>query len=547
MATKSVIEIDILDEKFQAFTKEFEKLQKAVKNMPGDWQNAFSGAGKGAKSVADGIKKSEKNQKDFNKSISDGNYHLKNAARTASGIAKSMADTAVSAAKWIAFGAIGGGFGLAGIASNASDYRRRAQGLGTTTGDLRASETNLNKYVDLNTVLTNITALQHDITQSFFLGRLGGTRAGNPVDQLETVMSNAIQDFVAHGKDVNYAQNVGLTKIFSPEELIRLSSLSASELTKTFQQLAADRDKFKIDDKISRDWQNFWVQLSRAGQNIQVLLIDKLKDLAEPLTELSKSILEAIDSFLKNKEIGQWIKSFGESIKEFGAYLSTPEFKQDIEDFVTNIGAMAEAIANILRKIGIVPEKTYKVTQNDIAAVQTAKPELKPEQAKKVAQDINTQRRYAIDRFVSANVPLPVAIGLAANIEAESSWNIGAENKGHFGLGQWDATRQKDFEKFAGHNIKSSNVNEQLDFFIYEMNNKEKKTWDEISKAYVNKGTYQDYTRIIGKEYERFGNDPKEFGRRSDIANRIASDAHVQVIINNNTDTNVAVKQLGNR
>ena len=547
MATKSVIEIDILDEKFQAFTKEFEKLQKAVKNMPGDWQNAFSGAGKGAKSVADGIKKSEKNQKDFNKSISDGNYHLKNAARTASGIAKSMADTAVSAAKWIAFGAIGGGFGLAGIASNASDYRRRAQGLGTTTGDLRASETNLNKYVDLNTVLTNITALQHDITQSFFLGRLGGTRAGNPVDQLETVMSNAIQDFVAHGKDVNYAQNVGLTKIFSPEELIRLSSLSASELTKTFQQLAADRDKFKIDDKISRDWQNFWVQLSRAGQNIQVLLIDKLKDLAEPLTELSKSILEAIDSFLKNKEIGQWIKSFGESIKEFGAYLSTPEFKQDIEDFVTNIGAMAEAIANILRKIGIVPEKTYKVTQNDITAVQTAKPELKPEQAKKVAQDINTQRRYAIDRFVSANVPLPVAIGLAANIEAESSWNIGAENKGHFGLGQWDATRQKDFEKFAGHNIKSSNVNEQLDFFIYEMNNKEKKTWDEISKAYVNKGTYQDYTRIIGKEYERFGNDPKEFGRRSDIANRIASDAHVQVIINNNTDTNVAVKQLGNR
>ena len=459
MATKSVIEIDILDEKFQAFTKEFEKLQKAVKNMPGDWQNAFSGAGKGAKSVADGIKKSEKNQKDFNKSISDGNYHLKNAARTASGIAKSMADTAVSAAKWIAFGAIGGGFGLAGIASNASDYRRRAQGLGTTTGDLRASETNLNKYVDLNTVLTNITALQHDITQSFFLGRLGGTRAGNPVDQLETVMSNAIQDFVAHGKDVNYAQNVGLTKIFSPEELIRLSSLSASELTKTFQQLAADRDKFKIDDKISRDWQNFWVQLSRAGQNIQVLLIDKLKDLAEPLTELSKSILEAIDSFLKNKEIGQWIKSFGESIKEFGAYLSTPEFKQDIEDFVTNIGAMAEAIANILRKIGIVPEKTYKVTQNDITAVQTAKPELKPEQAKKVAQDINTQRRYAIDRFVSANVPLPVAIGLAANIEAESSWNIGAENKGHFGLGQWDATRQKDFEKFAGHNIKSSNVN----------------------------------------------------------------------------------------
>ena len=79
------------------------------------------------------------------------------------------------------------------------------------------------------------------------------------------------------------------------------------------------------------------------------------------------------------------------------------------------------------------------------------------------------------------------------------------------------------------------------------MKNKEKKTWDEISKAYSKNGNYQDYTRIIGQEYERFGDNPNEFRRRSDIANRIASDAHVTVTINNTTDTNVAVKGLTNK
>ena len=209
---------------------------------------------------------------------------------------------------------------------------------------------------------------------------------------------------------------------------------------------------------------------------------------------------------------------------------------------------MAEAIASLLRKIGITPEKSYRVSQADIAIAQQANPTFTPEKAEDWAKYVNTRRREAIDRFTSSgNLPLPVAIGLAANIEAESSWNTTAENKGHYGLGQWDTSRQKDFEKFAGHNIRSSSTEEQLDFFIYEMKNKEKRTWDEISKAYVKNGNYQDYTRIIGKEYERFGDNPNEFKRRSDIANRIASDAHVTVTINNTTDTNVAVKGLTNK
>ncbi len=554
MATKSVIEIELIDEQFKAFSAQLKAMQSIVAGMPEQWKAITKEVNEEQKAESKAANEAEKarkkrlqEEKDFNKIIEDRKKAFMDAAYFTSNIAKNLASGALSIAKWTAFAAIGGGFGLGGLAASASDYRKRSQGLGTTTAGLRAAETNLSQYVDVNSVLGNITNLQHDITQQYKLTRLGGGK-GDSAAQLQTVMTKAVQDFKAHGQDLNYARAVGLTDIFSPEDLIRLAKLSAEELAGTFKKMSQDLKRFEIDDKVSRKWQEFWQQLGRAGQDIQVILIDKLQSLVKPLTELSAVIVDVIANFLKNNDVAKWIQGFGQSIKEFADYLGKPEFKQDIDDFVTNIGAMAEAIASILRKIGIVPEKSYRVSQADIAVAQQANPTFTPEKAGDWAKYVNTRRREAIDRFTSSgNLPLPVAIGLAANIEAESSWNPTAENKGHYGLGQWDTSRQKDFEKFAGHNIRSSSTEEQLDFFIYEMKNKEKKTWDEISKAYSKNGNYQDYTRIIGQEYERFGDNPNEFRRRSDIANRIASDAHVTVTINNTTDTNVAVKGLTNK
>jgi hypothetical protein len=47
MVTKSVIEIDVLDEKFKAFASVFEKYQEALKKMPGDWQKVNASANQG--------------------------------------------------------------------------------------------------------------------------------------------------------------------------------------------------------------------------------------------------------------------------------------------------------------------------------------------------------------------------------------------------------------------------------------------------------------------------------------------------------------------
>ena len=93
MATKSVIEIDILDEKFKSFQQAFEKYQKAVKGMPADWQK-----------VNTTLNNIDASQKKMNKSLSDNSNALKDVAFQTGVIAKNLASSAISIAKWVALG-----------------------------------------------------------------------------------------------------------------------------------------------------------------------------------------------------------------------------------------------------------------------------------------------------------------------------------------------------------------------------------------------------------------------------------------------------------
>ena len=66
MTVKSVIEIDVLDEKFKAFQAAFDKYKKSVDEQSKKW-----------KEVNKTLEEAEKRQKAFNKAISDGAQNLK--------------------------------------------------------------------------------------------------------------------------------------------------------------------------------------------------------------------------------------------------------------------------------------------------------------------------------------------------------------------------------------------------------------------------------------------------------------------------------------
>ena len=330
MATKSIIEIEILDEKFKAFQQAFEKYQEALKKMPGDW-GKVNGA----------ISDLEKKQKGFNKAVNDGGRALKEVASTTGTIAKNLASSVLSVGKWLAFGAIGGGFGLGGLASSASDYRKKAQGLGVTTGQLRGAEVTFGRYINPEATLGNIAEIQADLSRQSILGRLGGQQGQNPAEMLPGIIKNSIAQFKQGGQTQQYAEAMGLTQVFTMQELRRLASLNEKELEKTIKDFEASRKMLEVDDKNAQAWQDFWFKLKESGQKLETSLINNLVKLTPEFTKLSDAVTQMITDFLSSDK-------FKQSIEEFSKYLASPEFKEDVQSFMNGLKDLADFMIDLL-------------------------------------------------------------------------------------------------------------------------------------------------------------------------------------------------------
>ena len=88
---------------------------------------------------------------------------------------------------------------------------------------------------------------------------------------------------------------------------------------------------------------------------------------------------------------------------------------------------------------------------------------------KKAAQAANSQK--AIEFFKSQGWTEEQARGIVANLIQESSLNASAvgDSGAAFGIAQWHKDRQEDFRKWAGHDIRESNLMEQLAFVDFEL------------------------------------------------------------------------------
>lgn len=91
--------------------------------------------------------------------------------------------------------------------------------------------------------------------------------------------------------------------------------------------------------------------------------------------------------------------------------------------------------------------------------------------------------------LVQRGIPLPVAQGMVANMIAESGLNPGINeiaplvpgSRGGFGLNQWTGPRRVQFEEFAAtRGVDPADLNAQLDFTLWELQNTEKNAWNAL-------------------------------------------------------------------
>ncbi|ENT2901817.1 hypothetical protein ACFERU_004945 [Salmonella enterica] len=388
MAAKSIVEIDVQDEKFQSFLEKFNEYQKALGELPEQWWGAVHGLGEAAKetervrdgtegitkafadgvaalaSVNDGLdrlngnlEKATKTQMEFNKKSGGARNFLNKASKDAKSLAGHIKDATTSLLSWgtvlglfSGLAGAGGLWGLNHLAGNASAQRFTAMGLGTTAGGLNSTAVDFQKALG-NPVgtLGAIRDAQLDLSKRWQFRAMGVDNPDRDPAELLPEMIKAARDiFVRNGSTQQGAEAYGLTNYFTLDDLNRFKKMSDEEIDAMAKQAQQDTRRLQLTDQQLRQWQDFNIQLDRSKVSIGNTFIRGLAPLAPELGKLSDAFSGAIETVLKSPELGKWIDGLSDGIRRFGNYLASPEFQKDVEAFISGVERLGRVIGKVI-------------------------------------------------------------------------------------------------------------------------------------------------------------------------------------------------------
>lgn len=388
MAAKSIVEIDVQDEKFQSFLEKFNEYQKALSELPEQWRGAVHGLGEAAKetervrdgtegitkafadgvaalaSVNDGLdrlngnlEKATKTQMEFNKKSGGARNFLNKASKDAKSLAGHIKDATTSLLSWgtvlglfSGLAGAGGLWGLNHLAGNASAQRFTAMGLGTTAGGLNSTAVDFQKALG-NPVgtLGAIRDAQLDLSKRWQFRAMGVDNPDRDPAELLPEMIKAARDiFVRNGSTQQGAEAYGLTNYFTLDDLNRFKKMSDEEIDAMAKQAQQDTRRLQLTDQQLRQWQDFNIQLDRSKVSIGNTFIRGLAPLAPELGKLSDAFSGAIETVLKSPELGKWIDGLSDGIRRFGNYLASTEFQKDVEAFISGVERLGRVIGKVI-------------------------------------------------------------------------------------------------------------------------------------------------------------------------------------------------------
>ncbi|EEA3576669.1 hypothetical protein FVH73_07825 [Salmonella enterica] len=388
MAAKSIVEIDVQDEKFQSFLEKFNEYQKALSELPEQWRGAVHGLGEAAKetervrdgtegitkafadgvaalaSVNDGLdrlngnlEKATKTQTEFNRKSGGARNFLNKASKDAKSLAGHIKDATTSLLSWgtvlglfSGLAGTGGLWGLNHLAGNASAQRFTAMGLGTTAGGLNSTAVDFQKALG-NPVgtLGAIRDAQLDLSKRWQFRAMGVDNPDRDRAELLPEMIKAARDiFVRHGSTQQGAEAYGLTNYFTLDDLNRFKKMSDEEIDAMAKQAQQDTRRLQLTDQQLRQWQDFNIQLDRSKVSIGNTFIRGLAPLAPELGKLSDAFSGAIETVLKSPELGKWIDGLSDGIRRFGNYLASTEFQKDVEAFISGVERLGRVIGKVI-------------------------------------------------------------------------------------------------------------------------------------------------------------------------------------------------------
>ncbi|MDZ9652914.1 lytic transglycosylase domain-containing protein [Escherichia coli] len=388
MVAKSIVDIDVNDDKFVAFMEKFREYQSALDDLPEAWRVAAVGIGESSKqtekakgeakelgaefnAVAEAIltinsgidrlntnlEDSKKKQDEFNKSTRSAKGFLSDATKDAKSLAGHIKEATASLLSWggivgIFTGVLGVGglFGINRLAATTGAQRFTSLGLGTSIGALDSTAINYQKALGNPAgTLGAIRDSQMDLSKRWTFQAMGINNPDqDPAKLLPQMIRNARDIFVQNGSTLQGAQAHGLTNFFTLDDLNRFKNMSDEEITAMEKRAQQDARMLQITDQQARQWQDFNVQLDYSSQSIRNTFVRGLGPLTPQLSKLSDALSGAIDTVLKSPELGKWIDGLARGIERFGNYLSSPEFTSDVLSFMDGVKRLGQSVSRLI-------------------------------------------------------------------------------------------------------------------------------------------------------------------------------------------------------
>lgn len=388
MAVKSVIEIDIQDDKFKAFKSLYDDYQTALGEAPDKWKEANSemqnAVGSGS-SIADNARDTlgaltaqsaeQAKLSSFEKKEDD--KRRKNAAdrkKTDTDMLKrwkEISSVVISAGVGLAkFASIGAGlatgagaFGMGKLANDASQTRFSSMGLGISSGAMQSANLNYAKLLGSPTQsLSAIRESQTDVSQSWKFSALGihgqeGKQSSELLPEVLTKIRDTLKAAPTSQRE-NIAKAYGMGSFTSAEDRQRMVAMSDAEFTAENKRYQNDIKLLAVSDSTLKSYQDLDTQWERFKQQAENTFMKGLEPLAPALTRFSESVNTAFSKLMLSDKLEPMINKLADGITRFSAYLTSPEAEKDFDKFVTFIKSAAESLGAFAAFIGtITPEK----------------------------------------------------------------------------------------------------------------------------------------------------------------------------------------------
>ena len=396
MAVKSIIDIDIGagEDKLRALTVLYDKYSAALAKAPGQWAAAgreIQNNRKGFEAIAAAMlaqneltRKTMLEQRAVTIDVERSSRAWRETAHSTRAVLENVKGITLTLLKWtgiaaVASGVFGAGsvFGFDRLAGAVSSGRRSSLGLGLGYGEERAFSANFSRLVDPSSFLSAVAGAKFDVTKRVGLigaGLTGAEMSGNTA-QTSVALLQHLKQIADQTNPALYAQVIAsrrLDQFVSPQDLERLRNTSPGEFGNLVSKYGANRGSFDLPADVSRRWQEFATEMTRAGQGIENTFVRGLAPITPGLTKLAESFEKVVRSFLSSPALEKWIGAVDIALEKFAKYIGTDDFQKNVSSFVSGLASLVEGIGSAVKWFagsggnGPISEKEGHDTWNDI-------------------------------------------------------------------------------------------------------------------------------------------------------------------------------------